>query len=439
MKQFKAFHTPGKDTTMRKILLSIIALTIFSTSYSAFANVTVIEGSYIVTFKEEAGVVLPASAAKGKVPFGQHGTGQSKKDLAVMLGTTGEVAFILETINAVVMKMDAKEADRLSRDKRVLRVTQNIAGTLPATQTAPGWGLDRLDSRTPALNDAYNYVNTGAGRTIYLLDSGLALSNPTVAAEFGGRASIIWDINNGVPYGDDCNGHGTEVASIAGGNTFGVAKGVALIEAKVTIGCTNTVDVANGIIPALNWLANPANGAKGSIVIPEVQLMVELNNCVVINYPDLDTAVAKAHDAGVIVVMPAGNDNCNVANYSPVKIPQAFVVGATNTQGLPVGQDRKASFSRVGWNISAFAPGDDYARAMNQYGWTIGVSGTSFSAPYIAGIFAVACQAAGTFCNSGDTAGIYTALRNTGTLGTVTNTDGTPLTGSTSRFIWQQW
>lgn len=67
-------------------------------------------------------------------------------------------------------------------------------------------------------------------------------------------------------------------------------------------------------------------------------------------------------------------------------------------------------------------------------------SGTSFSAPYVAGMFAVACQAAGTFCDSGDTPGIYTAMRNTGTLDTVKMEDGSPLTnGSTSRFIWQQW
>ncbi len=43
----------------------------------------------------------------------------------------------------------------------------------------------------------YVYTNTGAGREIYILDSGLDLSNPTVAAQFGGRASVIWDVNRG--------------------------------------------------------------------------------------------------------------------------------------------------------------------------------------------------------------------------------------------------
>ncbi|MHB9119546.1 MAG: hypothetical protein ACYC2R_14940 [Burkholderiales bacterium] len=66
---------------MRKILQLIIALTIFSTSYSTFANVTIIEGSYIVTFKKDAGLVLPANAAnriKGPIPLwaAQHGPEQ---------------------------------------------------------------------------------------------------------------------------------------------------------------------------------------------------------------------------------------------------------------------------------------------------------------------------------------------------------------------------
>ena len=422
---------------MRNTWLSVMAFAIatISTSFAALAGIPVVEGSYIVTFKKDAGLVLPpneANRGKGNVPFAQHGTGQSKSALAAALGTAGEVASIFEAINAVHIKMDAKEAERLSRDKRVLRVDQSIIGTLPATQTNPGWGLDRLDSGSPVLNGAYNYQYTGSGRTIYLLDTGLALSNSVVAAEFGGRASVVWDRNTG-GNGDDCNGHGTEVASIAGGNTYGVAKGVTLIEAKLTYGCTNDVDVTS-MIDVLNWLA--AYAPKGTIVIPEVQLIS--GSCAVsYRYGPLEQAVIAAHDAGIIVVLPAGNDGCDTANYSPVNISQAFAVGATRAYGLP-GVDRKWSYSRVGWNISAFAPGE-FVPVMNQYGSATAVSGTSFSAPYVAGIFAIACQAAGTFCDSGDTAGIYTAFRNTGTIGTVTDVDGTPLIGATPRFIWQQW
>ena len=429
---------------MRNILLSAMALAIaaITTSFAAIAGIPVVEGSYIVTFKKDAGLVEPpneANRGKSPVPFAQHSTGQSKSALAAALGTTGEVASIFETINAVHIKMDAKEADRLRRDKRVLRVDQSIIGTLPATQTNPGWGLDRLDSSTPALNGAYNYQYTGAGRTIYLLDSGLALSNPTVAAEFGGRASIIWDRNNGVPYGNDCTGHGTKVASIAGGNTYGVAKGVNLIEAKVTFDCTDNVDTT-AVVESLNWLAaNAILGTvqRGTIVIPEMALSLYPNPCGSFFYEPLENAVVAAYNAGIIVVMPAGNDGCDTANYSPVNKYEAFVVGATHSGGLPY-TDRRMSESRVGQNISAFAPGK-LVPAMNQYGSADTPSGTSFAAPYIAGIFAVVCQAAGTYCNTTSTATLYQNLRDTGVLGTVVDYDGGPLPNSTSRFIWQQW
>jgi hypothetical protein len=67
-------------------------------------------------------------------------------------------------------------------------------------------------------------------------------------------------------------------------------------------------------------------------------------------------------------------------------------------------------------------------------------SGTSFAAPYIAGVFAIGCQATAPFCSlsTSATGTIYDALRNTGAIGTVTNPDGSALTGATSRFIWKQ-
>lgn len=115
-------------------------------------------------------------------------------------------------------------------------------------------------------------------------------------------------------------------------------------------------------------------------------------------------------------------------------------MGATNNLRIAsYGQDAKANFSRTGWNISTFAPGQAVS-LINQNGTPVTANGTSFSAPYIAGMFAIACQAAGTLCDTAPTAAsLYQALRDTGALGTVTNTDGTPLTGATSKFIWQQW
>jgi len=400
-------------------------------------------------------MVLPATAEnriKGPISFGQHSTGQDKRELAAKLGTTGEVALILDAINAVNIKMDAKEAERLRGDKRVLRVTQSVMPTPYTTQDATyNWGLDRFDSKTPDLNNTYSYTNTGAGRTIWILDSGLALSNATVAAEFGGRATIFYDWFNSVPYGDDCNSHGTKVASVAGGNTLGTGRGATLNIVKLTnwstsgatCGTDPGVDTFTG---SLNWLATPGNAPRGSIV----NLSFGLSNptCTASTNPDWDNAIRGMHNnAGLIVVVAAGNNGCNVADFSMTNLPEAFVVGGTSNEGLYLASGRYDALysnaygsTNTGANVSTFAPAED-VRAMMNNGLVPRDSGTSLAAPYIAGVFAVVCQAAGTYCDTAPIANVYSALRSTGEPDTVKNADGsTPLpNGSTSRFIWQQW
>ncbi|MBS4097105.1 MAG: S8 family serine peptidase [Sulfuricella sp.] len=217
---------------------------------------------------------------------------------------------------------------------------------------------------------------------------------------------------------------------------MGVAKGATLVIAKITNGCTGYSDESTQIL-AFNWLA--ANAPAGTIVNFSLAYSNADNNCFTPFFSlPLENAIIAAHNAGIIVVVAAGNDGCDTANFSPTNIPQAFVVGATTQLRLP-GVDAKWYLSRTGWNISTFSPGRD-VRVMDQNGSTITASGTSFAAPYVAGIFAIACQTAGTtYCKTRGTANLYTDLRNTGTLNTVTNSDGTPLTGATSRFIRQQW
>lgn len=153
-----------------------------------------------------------------------------------------------------------------------------------------------------------------------------------------------------------------------------------------------------------------------------------------------EAVIQAAHDAGITVVVAAGNDGCNTNDYSPTRIAAAFVVGATNQNRiLSNGQDEKTSFSRTGWNISTFAPGQRVL-TVHFNGAQVLVNGTSFSAPYLAGLFATVCQAAGTYCDTANSAApLYEAMRGLGILNTVVDTGGGALTGATSRFIPKQW
>lgn len=55
--------------------------------------------------------------------------------------------------------------------------------------------------------------------------------------------------------------------------------------------------------------------------------------------------------AGVTLVVPAGNDNVNAADYSPASEPDAITVGATTIA------DAKADFSNWGEFVNIYAPG----------------------------------------------------------------------------------
>lgn len=412
-----------------------------------------IDGSYIVKFKagtraRQGLIAAPAAKLQAVDPsarpkFGEPGTGQNKETLRTALGLRGKVISILESTNAAHIEMDANEAERLRYHPDVERMEQNVRFTASAVQLSPGWGLDRIDQSTTSLNSQYQYNANGTGQTVYVLDTGLDLANSTVAAQFGGRASVLWDVNGG--NGADCHGHGTQVASAVGGINHGVAKGAKLVIAKITTGCTKNTDAAT-LAFAFNWLA--ANAPRGTIV--NLSYGIELKNLSnqlvcgnattasqgISTSQSVEEAITAAYNAGIIIVVSAGNDGCDTAYYTPTRMPQVFVVGATSNARLGFGQDAKASLSRTGTNISTFAPGVN-VNLLNYNGLPTTNSGTSFSAPYIAGIFAAACQFYTPYCNTQDTGTIYQELRNFGAIGTVVNPDGSTLTGATSRFIYR--
>ena len=92
------------------------------------------------------------------------------------------------------------------------------------------WGLIRTSHReTPDYReDGYNYSYTGSGADLYIIDSGIDILH----IDFSGRAShgfVSTELESeGVT---DWNGHGTNVASLAGGSVYGIAK-----EANVILG-----------------------------------------------------------------------------------------------------------------------------------------------------------------------------------------------------------
>lgn len=402
------------------------------------ASAQIVKNSYIVT--------LNANNPETKFLFnGIHTksnhmdrSAKEKNDFAANMGITGTVNHIYPGIKAVNIKMDALEADLLSQDKRVLSIERDRVIHTQGAESYPGWALDRIDADTAYLDNIYYWQADGTGRTIYLLDTGVNTS----LLEFGGRVVTLWDINDPQhktsTWGQDCNGHGTAVADAAGGEVFGIAKGVKIISAKITTGCSDVSLLSTSIL-AFDWLA--ANAPAGAIVNWSISLSPPLltsttYDCSVpVISTSLEAAMRRAYAQGIIIVVSAGNDACNTANYSPTRMNEVFAVGATNYSLLGSGWDAKSGFSRNGWQLDLFAPGE-YVPLYSNDGIAYYMSGTSFSAAYVSGLFAIGCQLYPDYCINPGRA--YNGLKSIMTANTVINADGSPL-GAPSLMIRQPW
>merc|ERR1719265_3095897 len=100
--------------------------------------------------------------------------------------------------------------------------------------------------------------------------------------------------------------------------------------------------------------------------------------------PGTSSAYRNAINAGVVVVVAAGNENTDACTKSPAFVPNAITVGATDSN------DRRASFSNYGSCVDLFAPGKHIVSASKNGGSaSTTLSGTSMACPHVSGVVAV--------------------------------------------------
>ncbi|MDP8911019.1 MAG: S8 family serine peptidase [Actinomycetota bacterium] len=281
----------------------------------------------------------------------------------------------------------------LARLPEVVHVEENgVVRALNDTAQA-SFGVTKARVDASALDgdgDADSSTYSKADLVAAVIDTGIDAAHGDLD---DGKVLAFKDFVNGrdAPYDD--HGHGTHVAAtIAGdgearadGLHRGVAPAAALVGVKVldADGSGTTEDV----VAALEWLIEN----KNVYGIEAVNLSLGESGCSDGTSAD-SVAVEKARDAGLVVVVAAGNDGpgtCTVG--APGAAAAALTVGAMADLGA--GGFRQASFSsrgptadgRVKPDVSAAGVAITSAQAGTASGYAT-YSGTSMATPFTAGV-----------------------------------------------------
>jgi subtilisin family serine protease len=363
------------------------------------------------------------------------------------LAHLGRVDYIYETAlkGYAIELFDEAAAVAISRRPEVQWVEEDESlepAQAPASpQPSPPWGLDVIDGSTFPLGTApsatgrttgiYQFNGTGTGVNAYVVDTGINTAHQDFSNGISSRAVQAADCirnndcRNGPPSGfvdlacapgmpntvnNDCWGHGTHVAAILGGNTYGVAKGVNIKSVKVcrTAPANQHPCPASALIAGVNWVTS--EHTTNSAVPKVMNISLWGNRSIAVNPPlddppGVDAAVANAISNGVTVVVCAGNASDNALNYFPADVEPALTVGAVDWNGNRWIEPFTPEGSNYGPGVDLWAPGVFVvsAQTSTSTGGDCGVwngsntsecraSGTSMAAPHVAGAVAMYLQ-----------------------------------------------
>ena len=295
------------------------------------------------------------------------------------------------------------------------------------------WGLMRCTSRNDpfgteiSINGNFNYNLDGSGVDIIMLDSGVEAGHPEFAVNADGSGgSRVVDFNwasLGVPgvnqssyyggYLGDSDGHGSNCASIAAGNTCGWAPGAAIYSIRIFAGTSIRTgqylsainsDVAFDLVRAFHLKKLAAGNTRPTVCSNSWGYYSNYSGMTSTTYRGqtysasyysstygqmasvhgarvyyVDSAVENCGAAGVILIGAAGNyrhkidvpGGLDYNNYwtgswgqtyyhrgsSPTATPCMINVGATDTILTNPPIERKAYFSETGPRVDVYAPG----------------------------------------------------------------------------------
>ncbi|WP_051338636.1 type VII secretion-associated serine protease mycosin [Streptomyces flavidovirens] len=231
------------------------------------------------------------------------------------------------------------------------------------------WSLQRV------LLDQLRAQATGKNVTVAVIDTGVDDSNPQLRGAMApGSKSYV-----GGDGTDDIEGHGTRVAGIIAAREIpdtgfaGIAPKAKILSLRYTGGEEKQGD--SGTMSA----AIKDAVAKGAEIIN-----ISSDTANKKDNPTLRNTVAEAVQDGALIIAASGNDGANgkSANTYPASYPGVLAVAASDRN------DERAFFSQAGDFVDVAAPGVGMVSTVPK-GGQCAADGTSFAAPYVAGVAAL--------------------------------------------------
>ncbi len=340
-------------------------------------------GSWIVTFKP--GVKASAHAqALAEAAGGQAG---------LVYG---------HALNGFVFKGSNQAASALLRNPNVRTVVPD--GEIKIAGDGIPTGVGRIAAYSPTTPDSYEAGFRGAGTRIAILDTGIDLTHPDLAAslDLGLGLNCMTDPPGSAPP-QDGHGHGTHVAGIAaapvnGVGVIGVAPEARIVPIKVLddTGYGEWSNLICGIdyLTGLNTDGDPSNDVQ--VANMSLGDTGGIGTC---TDGFVREAICTSVAAGITYVAAAGNSTVDTSTFIPAAMPEVIAVSAlTDLDGLPGGlagclipyfnlfcDDTLAEFSNFGPDVDLTAPGFQIYSDWTGGGYQ-SESGTSMASPHVAGV-----------------------------------------------------
>ncbi|MEU7838816.1 S8 family peptidase [Nonomuraea sp. NPDC049129] len=338
---------------------------------------------------------LPASAAAPETstyivqlnPNVRAGTQAAAQDQVSRYG--GHLIGVYEdAFKGYTATLTAEAAEKLRQTPNVLTVEKDAVVTAFA-QTVPT-GVRRIFAPSNPNLDIDGVDDVQINTDVAVVDTGVDYTHPDLNVVARTNCVTGVCVNN---TGTDDNGHGSHVAGIIGArdNTIG-SVGVAPAARIHAVKVLNAAGsgTLSAIAAGLNWVVARASA------IEVINLSLGCNGC---TSSAISTAITNATNAGIVVVVAAGNNHANASSFFPANHPDVVTVSAlTDNDGLAGGlggstlscrsetdqDDTSAFYSNFGATIEITAPGTCiYSTWMN--GGYNTISGTSMASPHVAG------------------------------------------------------